>query len=56
MKALTGNRWLRILGVAFVMYVFAHVDRANLAMAAPYVRDELGFTPAALGFATGLFF
>lgn len=56
MKSLSSNRWTRILGVAFVMYVFAHVDRANLAMAAPFVREELGFTPAALGFATGLFF
>ncbi|MDE2579381.1 MAG: MFS transporter [Hyphomicrobiales bacterium] len=53
---MSSNRWLRILGVAFVMYVFAHIDRANLAMAAPFVRAELGFTPAALGFATGLFF
>ncbi|MGN6287110.1 MAG: MFS transporter [Afipia sp.] len=51
-----GNRWVRILGVAFVMYVLAHVDRSNLAMAAPFVRKDLNLTPAALGFATGLFF
>lgn len=53
---LAGNRWVRILGVAFVMYVLAHVDRVNLSMAAPFVRQELALTPAALGFATGLFF
>jgi MFS family permease len=50
------NRWVRMLGVTFVMYVLAHVDRGNLAMAAPYVRDDLRLTPAALGFASGLFF
>jgi sugar phosphate permease len=54
--AIIRNRWIRILGVAFVMYVLAHVDRSNLAMAVPYVREELGLTPAAIGFATGLFF
>ncbi|HLZ06200.1 MAG TPA: MFS transporter [Bradyrhizobium sp.] len=53
---LTRNRWVRILGVAFVMYVLAFVDRVNLAMAAPFIRKDLGLTPAALGFATGLFF
>jgi len=53
---ITRNRWVRILGVAFVMYVLAHVDRVNLSMAAPFVRQDLNLTPAALGFATGLFF
>jgi len=53
---LTHNRWVRILGVAFVMYVLAFVDRTNLSMAAPFVRDDLGLTPAALGFASSLFF
>jgi len=52
----THNRWVRILGVAFVMYVLAFVDRVNLSMAAPFVRQELDLSPAALGFATGLFF
>jgi sugar phosphate permease len=50
------NRWIRILGVAFVMYVLAHVDRSNLAMAAPFVRKDLDLTPATLGFAMGFFF
>ncbi|QOZ51634.1 hypothetical protein XH90_09745 [Bradyrhizobium sp. CCBAU 53338] len=53
---LAKNRWARILGVAFTMYLLAFVDRTNLSMAAPFVRDELGFTPAGLGFANGLFF
>lgn len=53
---ITQNRWIRILGVAFVMYLLAFVDRVNLSMAAPYVKTDLGLTPAGLGFATGLFF
>ncbi|MDH2386793.1 MFS transporter [Bradyrhizobium sp. CER78] len=52
----TRNRWVRILGVAFVMYLLAFVDRVNLSMAAPFVRDDLGLTPSGLGFANGLFF
>ena len=52
----TQNRWTRILGVAFVMYLLAFVDRTNLSMAAPFVRQDLGLTPAGLGFANGLFF
>lgn len=55
-RGLTQNRWVRILGVSFVMYVLSHVDRTNLAMAVPYVRTELSLTPAAIGFATGMFF
>jgi MFS family permease len=54
--ALLRNRWIRILGTAFVMYVLAHVDRVNLSMAAPFLREDLALSPAALGFATGLFF
>jgi sugar phosphate permease len=53
---LTTNRWVRILGVAFVMYVLAFVDRVNLSMAAPFIRQELDLSPAALGLANGLFF
>jgi sugar phosphate permease len=53
---LSQSRWVRILGVAFVMYLLAFVDRLNISMAAPFLREELGLTPATLGFSTGLFF
>jgi MFS family permease len=49
------NRWLRILGVAFIMYVLSIVDRVNIGLAAPAMRAELGLTPATLGFAVGFF-
>jgi sugar phosphate permease len=50
------NRWLRILGVAFVMYVLSFIDRTNIAMAIPALRSELHMGASAIGFATGMFF
>ncbi len=50
------NRWVRILGVAFVMYVLSFIDRTNIAMAIPALRTELGLSASAIGFATGMFF
>jgi MFS family permease len=50
------NRWVRILGVAFVMYVLSYIDRTNIAMAIPAMRTELGISASAIGFATGMFF
>lgn len=50
------SRWVRILGVAFIMYILAYVDRTNISMAIPAMRAELGLTTSAIGFATGMFF
>ncbi len=50
------NRWLRILGVAFIMYVLSFIDRTNIAMAMPALRGELHISASAIGFATGMFF
>jgi sugar phosphate permease len=50
------NRWYRILGVSFVMYVLSYMDRTNIAMAIPAMRAELGMAPSAIGLATGMFF
>lgn len=47
------NRWFRILGVAFVMYVFSYMDRTNISMAIPSMRADLGMSTAAIGIATG---
>jgi MFS family permease len=54
-KGVLGNRWARILGVAFIMYVLSIIDRVNMGMAAPAMRAELGLSPAAIGFAAGFF-
>ncbi len=52
----TRSRWVRILGVAFVMYVLSYIDRVNIAMAAPAIRAELGLTGLQYGAAIGTFF
>lgn len=50
------NRWWRILGVSFVMYVLSFVDRTNIAMAIPAMRGELHLSAVAIGEATSVFF
>jgi len=50
------NRWWRILGVSFVMYVLSYIDRTNIAMATPSMRAELGLSPSQMGGAIGMFF
>ncbi|HTW51734.1 MAG TPA: MFS transporter [Stellaceae bacterium] len=54
-RGILQNRWLRILGVAFIMYVLSYIDRVNIAMATPAIRAELGLSPAAMGLAFGFF-
>jgi hypothetical protein len=50
------NRWLRILGVAFVMYVLSYIDRTNIAMAKLKMLGDTGMTEYAYGLGAGLFF
>ena len=50
------NRWIRIQGVTLVMLVMSQIDRANIALAFPSMRAELGLSATAIGFATGVFF
>lgn len=50
------DRWWRILGVAFVMYVLSFIDRTNIAMAIPAMRSELHLSAVAIGEATSVFF
>ena len=43
--------------IAFIMqHVLATVDRGNIGMAIPSMREELGLSAAAIGFATSIFF
>ncbi len=53
---MTQNRWWRILGVCFVMYVLSYIDRTNLAMAIPSMRTDLRMSATAIGGATSMFF
>jgi MFS family permease len=49
------NRWVRIQLVATILYIFAQIDKANIAVAFPGMGSELALTPTALGFAVGMF-
>jgi MFS family permease len=54
-KSILHNRWVRIQGVATVLYIFAQIDKANIAVAFPGIGAELGLTSGAIGFAVGMF-
>jgi MFS family permease len=42
--------------MAVVTYILAYVDRINVAMILPYIDKNFGLSPAASGFAAGIFF
>ena len=48
------NRWLRILGVAFVMYVLSYIDRVNIAMASAGDPRRAGAEPSDDGACRGV--
>ena len=45
-----------MLFMAFLATAINYVDRANLAVAMPYVQSDLGLSPAASGALLGAFF
>lgn len=48
-------RWLMI-GLCFLANAISYIDRANLAIAAPYIRAELGINAAEMGLVLSAFF
>ena len=48
-------RWLMI-GLCFLANAISYIDRANLAIAAPSIRTELGLDAAAMGLVLSAFF
>lgn len=48
-------RWL-IIGMCFLANAINYIDRANLAVAAPHIRAELGLDAAAMGVILSAFF
>ncbi|MCL6454951.1 MAG: MFS transporter [Alicyclobacillus sp.] len=50
------SRWLRILVLLFLMYLFAFVDRSNIGMAAPTMVKSFGLTSTATGVLLSAFF
>ncbi len=49
------NRWIRIQGVALVFWILSQVDKANISVAFPGIRHDLGLSATAMGFAVGMF-
>ena len=48
-------RWL-IIWMCFIANAISYIDRANLAIAAPFIRHELGLDAAAMGVVLSAFF
>ena len=47
---------LRLIPFLFVLYIVAWLDRVNLGFAALQMNSDLGFSSAAFGFGSGVFF
>src|SRR5438876_4517018 len=47
---------LRLIPFLFVLYIVAWLDRVNVGFAALQMNSDLGFTSAAFGFGSGVFF
>lgn len=47
---------LRLLPFLFLLYIFSYLDRANVAIAALQMNNELRFSSAVFGFGAGIFF
>ncbi len=48
-------RWLNILPVVFIMYTIAYFDRANIGIALPFIRKDLGLDSVEAGFVGSVF-
>ena len=52
---LSSARWITILPIVFIMYTIAYFDRANIGIALPFIRKELGLDPVQAGMVGGVF-
>lgn len=50
------QRWLHIIPVSFIMYTIAFIDRTNVSLALPSMRQALHMNPTQAGGAVGIFF
>ena len=50
------QRWLRIIPVAFVMYLLAYMDRINVSVVLPYMQDDMHLSSAQAANLSGVFF
>ena len=47
---------LRLIPFIFILYIVAWLDRVNVGFAALQMNSDLGFSSAAFGFGSGVFF
>lgn len=52
---LGAKRWQMIMPAVLIMYTISFFDRANIAMALPYMTKELGLSPVEAGWIGGAF-
>ena len=52
---LGAKRWQMIMPAVLIMYTISFFDRANIAMALPYMSKELGLSPVEAGWIGGAF-
>jgi sugar phosphate permease len=50
------SKWLRIIPVAFIMYMLAYIDRINVGILMPYIQEDLKINASAAGDIAGIFF
>src|ERR1700753_3084176 len=55
-KSAMGKIYLRLLPFAILSYFLAYIDRINVSFAALTMRDDLGISASAYGFALGTFY
>src|ERR1700753_1253602 len=55
-KSAMGKIYLRLLPFAILSYFLAYIDRINVSFAALTMRDDLGISAGAYGFALGTFY
>lgn len=56
MRSALNRRWVQIVLISVVMYTISFVDRMNVAVALPAMKQSLHLSPAAAGMAAGSFF
>jgi sugar phosphate permease len=50
------SKWIRIIPVAFIMYMLAYIDRINVGVLMPYIQKDLNLSASAAGDVAGIFF
>jgi sugar phosphate permease len=53
---MSASKWLRIIPVAFIMYMLAYMDRINVGILLPYIQKDLSLSSSAAGEIAGIFF